>query len=145
MRNSVLAIALLVCAFVVIGCGSKVEANPPQAVTVEKIEGTDLKKITLAPLAAQRLAVETAEVTRQGTGSTSRLIVPYAALYYDAKGKVWVYTNPEGLVFVRAEVTVDHIAGDKAFLSDGPGAGTKVATVGVAELHGVEAGVGGGH
>jgi hypothetical protein len=136
-----LAIALLACAFVIVGCGAKVEANPPEAVTVEKIEGTDLKKITLAQLAAERLAVETAEVESQGSG----LVVPYAALLYDAKGQVWVYTNPEGLVFLRAEVTVDHISGDQAFLSDGPPAGTKVATVGVAELHGVEVGVGGGH
>jgi hypothetical protein len=140
-----LAIALLACAVALVGCGAKVEANPPQAVRVEKIEGSDLKKITLAQLAAERLGMETAEVERQDSGRAAGLVVPYAALLYDTKGKVWVYTNPEALVFVRAEVTVDHIAGDKAFLSDGPSVGTKVATVGVAELHGVEVGVGGGH
>jgi len=141
MRTALIAFALLGCVFVLAGCGTKVEANPPEAVKVEKIEGSDLKKITLAPLAAQRLAVETAEVASQGGG----LVVPYAALLYDVKGKVWVYTNPEGLVFLRAEVSVDHVAGDQAFLTDGPEPGTKVATVGVAELHGVEVGVGGGH
>ena len=143
--SNVAALGLVLCAFVILGCAPKAEANPPETVTVEEIAGTDLKKITLAPLAAQRLGVETAEVTRTGTGSTSRLVVPYAALFYDVDGKVWVYTNPDGLAFVRAEVTVERINGERAFLSAGPEAGTRVATVGIAELHGVEVGVGGGH
>jgi hypothetical protein len=57
---------------------------------------------------------------------------------YDTEGKTWTYTNPEPLVFVRHLVTIDHIDGDKAFLADGPPAGTKVVTVGAAELYGSE-------
>ena len=44
--------------------------------------------------------------------------------------------------FQRQAVTVDHIAGDTAFLSDGPKAGSEVVVIGAAELYGVEEGVG---
>ena len=43
---------------------------------------------------------------------------------------------------VREKVVIDAIEGDRAFLSTGPAAGTKVATVGVAELFGAESGLG---
>jgi hypothetical protein len=42
-------------------------------------------------------------------------------------------------------VTIDHVAQGTAYLDAGPEAGTKVVTVGAAELWGVETGVGGGH
>jgi multidrug efflux pump subunit AcrA (membrane-fusion protein) len=69
-------------------------------------------------------------------------VVPYSALLYDLDGSTWIYVSPEPLVFMRQPVTVDFIEGDRVILSDGPSAGTIVATVGVAELYGADTGVG---
>ena len=71
-----------------------------------------------------------------------RLVIPYAALLYDANGATWTYTSPEARVFERAPVTVDFIKGDRVVLTEGPSAGTKVVTVGAQELLGAEFGVG---
>jgi len=72
--------------------------------------------------------------------SSTRKVVPTSAVLYDAKGKTWVYTNPEPLVFVRHAVSIDYIDGDRAVLLDGPASGTAVVTVGSAELLGTEYG-----
>lgn len=135
---------LLVAAIALAGCSPAANAAPPAAVTVTKIEGSDLKVMTLTADAAKRLDVQTIEVTNAPSGRPGT-VVPYSALLYDLEGNTWVYTNPQGLDFVRASVTVDRIEGDAAFLKAGPQVGTKVVTVGVSEFHGVEAGVGGGH
>jgi hypothetical protein len=71
-----------------------------------------------------------------------RKIVPYAAVMYGPHGETWVYTNPEPLTFIRHSIAIDYIDGDQVVLSDGPPTGTKVVTVGVAELYGTESGVG---
>jgi hypothetical protein len=133
---------LVVASMTIAACGTS--ANKPAAeaaVTVDKIEGSDLKKLTLSEHAAQRLGLTTAEVTASGGEST----LPYSAILYDKAGATWAYTNPEGLVFVRAEVNVDRVAQGVAYLDEGLDPGTKVVTVGAAELWGVETGVGGGH
>src|SRR5205823_769531 len=65
-------------------------------------------------------------------------VVPYAAVYYDAKGDAWVYVNTAPLAFMRQRITVDRVVGDLALLSSGPDVGTKVATVGVSLLYGAE-------
>jgi hypothetical protein len=65
-------------------------------------------------------------------------IVPYSAVYYDAKGAAWVYVNPKPLTFERRRVAVDRVVGNLAILSDGPPAGTPVVTVGAALLYGAE-------
>lgn len=135
---------LLVAAVVLAGCSPTANAAPPAAVTVTKIEGSDLKLMTLTAEAAQRLDIQTLEVADAPAGRTGT-VVPYSALLYDLNGDTWVYSNPKDLDFVRVAVTVDRIEGDAAFLSAGPPVGTKVVTVGVSEFHGVEAGVGGGH
>jgi hypothetical protein len=133
---------LVVMSMTIAACGSPASKPAAEAaVTVDKIEGSDLKKLTLSEHAAQRLGLTTAEVTASGPETT----VPYSAILYDKKGATWAYTNPEGLVFVRAEVTVDRVAQGVAYLGEGPDPGTKVVTVGAAELWGVETGVGGGH
>jgi hypothetical protein len=64
--------------------------------------------------------------------------MPYAAVLYDKQGKTFTYTSPKPLVFVRHSITVDHIKGNDAFLSNGPPPGTAVVTVGSQELFGVE-------
>ncbi len=63
-------------------------------------------------------------------------------MLYDEAGATWVFTNPKGLEYVRASIVVDTIVGDDARLKDGPPVGTRVVTVGVAELYGAEQGVG---
>jgi hypothetical protein len=67
-----------------------------------------------------------------------RKLVPYSAVYYDAKGDAWVYLNPKPLVYERRQIRVEHVAGDVAALSDGPEVGTSVVTVGAALLYGSE-------
>lgn len=110
---------------------------------VEPISGTALSRIVLTVRAAQRLDITTAPVEDRLVHGRGRLLtVPYAAVLYDTSGNTWVYTNPESLVYVRQEVVVDNIIGATAVLSSGPPIGTTVVTVGVAELFGIEFGVG---
>jgi hypothetical protein len=119
---------------------------------VEPIDGTDLSRVSLSAKAAKRLDIQTApvrdtQVTRKQItggegGGTQRTVIPYAAVLYDPDGDTWTYTNPESLVFVRHRISVDYIDRDLAILSDGPPPGTKVVTVGAAELFGTEFEVG---
>jgi hypothetical protein len=115
---------------------------------VEKIQGSELSRLTLTAKAAQRLDIKTADVREELKGRsgppTLRKVIPYAAILYDATGATWVYTNLEPLVFVRHSITVDYIDGDVAILSDGPAAGVKVVTVGASLLYGTEFEVGEG-
>jgi len=97
------------------------------------VEGTQQR---LTP--GQRVRVQ---LTLMGQGS-QRAVIPYSAVIYDLKGETWVYTSPEALTFVRERITVDYIEGDQAILTQGPAAGTKIVSVGAAELFGTEFGVG---
>ncbi|MFN0300073.1 MAG: hypothetical protein ACKVQU_06930 [Burkholderiales bacterium] len=65
-------------------------------------------------------------------------VIPYSALYYDAKGVAWTYVNTKPLVYERQRITVERIAGDLAVLSDGPDVDTPIVTVGAALLYGTE-------
>ena len=65
-------------------------------------------------------------------------MVPYGAVYYDAKGAPWVYVNTAPLTFERRRIGVERIEGDVAVLSEGPPVGTPVVTVGAALLYGAE-------
>ena len=110
--------------------------------TVKPIKGSDLdlSRVTLTEDAARRIGLETTPVEAEDRGG--RLIVPASAIWIDEHGDAWVYTNPEPLVFVRAQVEVARYVGDTAaVLSDGPEPGTEVASVGVPELIGTEFGV----
>jgi hypothetical protein len=71
-------------------------------------------------------------------GAETRKAVPYSAVYYDAKGNPWLYVNPAPLVFHRAPVVVERIAGAFAVLKEGPPLGTAVVTVGAPLLYGAE-------
>jgi hypothetical protein len=133
---------------------------------VERVEG-GLSRVILTEKAAERLDIRTAavrvapitqkmqgEVVAAGDGSgqpvarqpslstTERKVVPYSSVVYEPHGETWVYTNPERLAFVRERVRIDHIDGDVAVLLEGPRVGTPVVTVGVAELFGIEFGIG---
>jgi hypothetical protein len=137
-RHSLALAALLVVPLLLTACGGgSSEHEAATAAVVEEIKGTELSKVTLTPEAAERLAIETAPVTVNGAGR----VIPYAAVLYSPNGDTWAYTNPEGLTFVREAIVVDRIEGDQAWLSKAPAAGSKVATVGVAELYGAESGI----
>ena len=122
--------------------GTQVEHASPA--TVEHIDGSEISRVTLSEDAMKRLDVQTTAVTEETSPRTesAQKAVPYGALIYDPQGKTWVYTNPQPRVFVRAAIDVDYIQGDLAYLSNGPETGTKVATVGTAELYGTEFTVG---
>ena len=119
------------------GCGGTISDEyviEHQPYALEPIEGEDVLRVTLTQAAVEHAGIETAPVERRG----SRLMVPYDAVYLDAHGDFWVYTNPEPLVFVRAPIEIARETSTQAILSDGPPAGTQVVTVGVPELYGSE-------
>lgn len=103
------------------------------------VAGNDeVQQITLTPKAVERLDLQMAPIAQEG----AELVIPYAAVVYDADGRTWAYTSPKSLTYVRSPITVARIVGDKAFLSSGPAVGTNVVTVATAELYGTEAGIG---
>ncbi len=109
-----------------------------QPATVEERDGSELATITLTAAAAERLDIQTVAVASSEDG----LVVPSSAIYLDAGGQWWVYTNPEPLVFVRAPIQIVGEEDGVARLSEGPPAGTQVVVVGVPELYGTEVGIG---
>jgi hypothetical protein len=132
-----MVIACLACGPVA-ACGEVPEAAPAatglEAATLEEVEGQDVSRITLTEKAAERLGLTTGVVE----AVEGKLQVPYSALIYDASGGTWLYTNPEPLVFVRAPVEVERIEAPTVKLADGPEPGTRIVTVGAAELLGAE-------
>lgn len=145
-RNiSGLAVALLIAGMFLSACGANAPAagNAPdteeqKTITIEHLDGKQPARATLSEEAAKRLDIQTATAADETVNGAQRVVIPYSAILYDTEGKAWTYTNPEPLVFFRHPITVDHINGDKAVLSEGPPAGMKVVTVGAAELYGAE-------
>jgi hypothetical protein len=82
----------------------------------------------------QRMRVE---LPLSGSNDKHR-VVPYSAVYYDAKGNAWVYVNPKPYVYERQLVQVERVAGDVAAISEGPPVGTHVVSTGAAMLFGAE-------
>jgi hypothetical protein len=145
--NNWLIVAVLLASLPLSACSEK-RATPSVAkpAKVERLDGSGLSRVTLSLKAAERLAIKTdavrdTQVTRSGR-VTQRSVLPHAAMLYDPQGNTWAYTNPEPLVFIRHRLAVDYIDGEHVVLSDGPPTGTKVVTVGAAELFGIESGLG---
>jgi hypothetical protein len=132
---------LLVLAQAAVACGGQGSEGAPTdpPAVVEAADSAGVRHVVLSDQAARRLGIETAAVTVDRDGRT---MVPYSAVLYDTAGQAWVYTNPEGLVFVRVKVDVQRANGETVALSSGLPVGTRVAVVGVPELFGTEAGVG---
>jgi hypothetical protein len=130
---------LIVAGLFLSGCASVAEEEETlkDPATLEPIEGTDVSQVSLTDEAAVRLDIKVEPVLDAGSGT----MIPYAAVFYTATGDTWTYTNPAPLTFVRVPIVVDHIRGDRVFLSDGPPSGMQVVTRGVAELYGTETGV----
>ena len=110
---------------------------------LEEIKGSkdDLKRVTFTAEAAKRTGLKTAPVREQG----GRKVVPYDALIYTPDGRTYVYTSPKPLEYLREEVKVDRIEGDRVLVTKGPPAGTEVVTVGATEVYGTELEVAGSH
>jgi starvation-inducible outer membrane lipoprotein len=138
MNRSILVLATLT-ALLLGACGqAPSEATEPEPAVVEDIDGSALKRLTLTDDAVERIGIETGSVMTVA----GRLEVPSASVLYDQNGQAWVYTNPQGHVFLRSEITITGTTGDETLLSAGPPPETRVVTVGVAELYGTELGVG---
>jgi hypothetical protein len=91
-------------------------------------------RVTFTPEGARRTGLRMGTVRRAG----DRVAVSYAALLYGPEGETYVYTSPRSLRYVRQDVRVDRIEGRRVLLSDGPAPGTRVVTVGAAEVYGTE-------
>ena len=152
-------VVLIIAGLQLSACTKKLDTSSKRApAQVERIEGTDLKRVTLTEKAAERLGIKTApvhempvaqprlvraaRVAPSGADAGVVKVVPYAAVLYDAGGNTWAYTTPQPLTFVRQAIHIDYIEGDLAVLADGPPSGTEVVIVGAAELFGAETGIG---
>ncbi len=137
-RNGFIPVVVIGVALLGAGCGGgSEEAAAGDPATIQAIEGTDLTRVVLTSEAAKRIGVRTAPARAE---AGKRTVIPYDAVLYDPNGDTWTYTSPKHLVFVRQDITVDRIDGDRAILSAGPASGTPVVTVGALEIWGVEYG-----
>jgi hypothetical protein len=119
---------------------SEVLARPSGMAPLEDMKRSMLSLYYVVPGRDHGLTVnDRMRVELQLAGSTEKQkIVPYGAVYYDAKGAAWTYLNPKPLTFERQRIGVDRVIGDVAVLSEGPPVGTPVVTVGAALLYGAE-------
>ena len=119
---------------------SEVLARPSGMAPLEDMKRSMLSLYYVVPGRDHGLTVnDRMRVELQLAGSTEKQkIVPYGAVYYDAKGTAWTYLNPKPLTFERQRIGVDRVIGDVAVLSEGPPVGTPVVTVGAALLYGAE-------
>lgn len=143
----ILIIVLAIAGMQLMACQDKtskyVKIEPAH---LEKIDGTDLNRVIMSEKAMERLGIKSGEVREEMVtykGKTAkRLVVNYSSLIYSPQGITWVYISPEPRVFVRHEIKVDFITNDLVVMTEGPPVGTKVATVGVAEIYGTDFEVG---
>ena len=144
--NRWVVLILIIAGLLLTACsrGGSSESGKIEPASVEPIEGAELNRVTLTEKAAQRLGIQSAPIREEQSprSGTMQMAAPYSAVIYDLNGNTWVYTRSDSLTFVREPIAVDYIEGDLAFLSDGPPLGTEVATVAVAELYGIDTGVG---
>jgi hypothetical protein len=137
-------LALVALAVCLSGCKEVEEASAGGSYEPSKVEARGslgVNQVTFTQKGADRVDLETA-VSRPAGRYT---LVPYAALIYDGEGLPWVYTSPQNLTFLRTRVVVESVEGDLVLLADGPPPGTRVVTVGAAEVYGAELGIAGGH
>ena len=141
---TVVVLVISLASLVFSACATTVSSEDYKVIPahVEYIEGAEFNRVTLTAKAAERLDIQTAQVRNEAINGSQQKVVPYAAVIYGVNGETWVYTNPEPLIFVRDNISIDYVDGDLAVLSAGPANGTEVVTVGVAELYGTDTGVG---
>ncbi len=139
-KRHLITVAFLAVTLGLGGCASLEKADSKSDPAATIVEGPDGTRVTLSDVGARRLGITTQPAQLAPDGKS--LVIPFAAVVYDVEGKAWAFTNPEGLTYVRAPITISTIDGDRAVLSAGPVVGTKVVTVGAAELVGAEAELG---
>ncbi|NGX42008.1 MAG: hypothetical protein K940chlam7_00282 [Chlamydiae bacterium] len=139
-KNLWIALALIIAGLQLAVCPQWAESaqSKEKGAKIEPLE-EGLNRITLTEMAAKRLGIETIPVR---SGEREQYVIPYSAVVYGLYGDTWAYTSPKPLVFVRHRINVESIDGELAFLTEGPPVGTQVVTVGVAELLGIEKGIG---
>jgi hypothetical protein len=118
----------------------EVLAQPTGIEPFEDMKRSTLSLYYLVPGKEHGLTLDSRmRVELQVAGSDEKQkVVPYASVYYDAKGAPWVYVNGTPLTFQRQRIGVERIVGDLAVLSEGPAVGTPIVTVGAAMLYGAE-------
>jgi hypothetical protein len=139
MRRGFAALALALPAVGIAACGhgSPAPTTAPAAkVSVQR----GVVRIVLTPQAADRIGIRTA-VTQAQLRTAGHTVIPYAAVLYAPGGSAFTYASPAPFVYVKTPITIDHVTGERAFLTRGPSAGTQIVTVGGDELLGVEDGV----
>jgi hypothetical protein len=130
-------LVLGIAALPVTGCREVEEQSSSsyEPAKLEAVKGTDdVKRVTFTAEGAERVGLRTAPVRRHGR----QRVLPYAAVLYDPQGRTYVYTSSRPLSYVREEIEVDRIEGDRVLVSAGPPVGTRVVTVGTAEVYGAE-------
>jgi len=146
LRQIGVAVGLALAAAALVMAGSGAADEDPTAdgyhpAEVEEVANLDVKRVTLTEDGAGQIDLQTAVAEQVGT----HVVVPYAALIYDGTGVPWVYVEGEPLAFLRHEVVVDRIEGNRVLVSEGVRADDRVATVGATEVYGAELGIDGGH
>jgi|GEM_PF-6734823 len=137
ISNRWIIILLSITPILLTACGSEAILINEKPSHVEDIAGSELKRVTLTKKAVIRIDLQTGTVLEEN-GPGSQRFVPYSSLIYDAHARTWVYTSTEPNSFVRHEIIVDRVEGDRVYFSEGPAAGMVVSTVGTAELYGTE-------
>jgi hypothetical protein len=129
---------LVVPVFLAACGGTAAEESAQSPAIVKQVKGSQLKRVVLSAEAAKRLGIRLTTVKRQGAGAQT--VIPYSAVLYDPNGDTWTYTSPKRLEFVRQDITIDRLVGNKAVLAKGPPAGAEIVAVGSTEIWGVEYG-----
>jgi hypothetical protein len=141
--------ALLAVTLSVAGCTAadepKGDAVGDPAAQVDVGDGSQPAIITITEDAQDRLGIETTPVVAglARAGGRATLVIPYAAVVYDAEGEAWTFASPAPFTYKRAPIVIASIKLDTAVLTTGPPPGTAVVTIGASELVGMEAGISG--
>ena len=139
MRISrITTLALIVAALALVSCNREKVATVHHPAKLDSTETKGIMRVTIEAKAAERIGLQTGEIREEQVNGATRRTMPYGAIMYDTKGKTWAFTSAGPLSFVRKEVVVADIVGDKVILADGPPTGTVIVTVGAAELMGAE-------
>lgn len=143
MRALPTGLALFLAGLALAGCSEVEETSSGgyEPAHLQEVNGSEVKQVTFTKEGAERTGLRTAAVQRDGR----HRVVPYGSLIYDSAGRSWVYTIPQPLTFLRAEVQVDRVEGENVLLDDGPPVGTGVVTVGATEVYGSELEIAGGN
>jgi len=120
--------------------GNGISARPSGMPPLEDTKRSMLRLYYVVPSKNHGLTLnERMRVELELSGSDEKKkVVPYGAVYYDARGTAWVYVNTGPLVFERQRIGIDRVIGDQVVLSEGPPVGTPVVVVGAALLYGAE-------